>query len=104
MRTILTLITLFTFTLGFANNNEKKAKMFSISGKVIDKQETLTGVEVLLDGKKTTIYTDFDVNFTINNVVKGKHTVSFNLITYETKSIILDSKDNETVTVELKEK
>jgi hypothetical protein len=106
MKTIVTIIALFTFTLAFANNNksDKEVKMCSISGNVVDAQESLTGVKVWLDGKETTVYTDFDGNFTINNVVEGEHTIAFSLIAYKNKEVVLNTKSNEKVTVELNEK
>jgi hypothetical protein len=108
MRTIVTIIALISFSFAFANNNDnkdkKELKMYSITGKVIDTKESLTGVKVLLDGKETTVYTDFDGNFTLENVVQGQHTVSFSLITYENKAIVINANNNDSVTVELEEK
>ena len=106
MKTIVTIIALFTFTLAFANNNNNKKELqtLSISGKVVDAKESLTGVKVWLDGKETTVYTDFDGNFTINNVVEGEHKIAFSLITYKNKEVVLNTKSNEKITVELNEK
>lgn len=107
MKTIVTIIALFSFSLVFANNDNnenKNLKMYSISGKVVDAKESLTGVKIWLDGKETTVYTDFDGNFTLDNVVEGDHKISFSLITYENKEIVLKANSNEKVTVELKEK
>ena len=107
MKTIVTIIALISFSISFANNGnteKKELKMYSISGKVIDANESLTGVQILLDGKETTVYTDFDGNFTLDNVVEGEHTVSFSLITYENKEVKLKTNSNESVTIELEEK
>ena len=104
MKTIVTIIALFTFTLAFANNDKKEVKTHSISGKVVDAKESLTGVKVWLDGKETTVYTDFDGNFTINKVVEGEHKIAFSLITYKNKEVVLNTKSNEKITVELNEK
>lgn len=108
MKTIVTIITLFTFTMAFANNNDnndkKELKTCSISGTVIDAKESLTGVKVWLDGNETTVYTDFDGNFTINNVVEGEHKVTFSLITYKNKEVVLNTKSSEKIRVELNEK
>jgi hypothetical protein len=108
MRTIVTIIALISFSFAFANNNEKKdkkeMKRYSITGNVIDAKESLTGVKVLLDGKETTVYTDFDGNFTLEDVVQGEHTVSFSLITYKNKAVVVKANNNTSVTVELEEK
>ena len=105
MKTIVTIISLLTFTLSFANsNNEKNLKMCSISGKVVDAKESLTGVKVWLDGKETTVYTDLDGNFTINNIVEGEHKFAFSLITYKNKEVLLNTKSDEKITVVLNEK
>ncbi|MCB0403034.1 MAG: carboxypeptidase-like regulatory domain-containing protein [Flavobacteriales bacterium] len=103
---VLTFLFLTTLTIGIkANNNEDKLpKRFSVSGKVHDSNENLTGVKVILDGKETVVYTDFEGNFTLENIVEGEHTISFSLITYESKEVTLDLKDVSTLEVELKEK
>ena len=87
MRTIVLVISLFCVTAIFANNNnEKQSKKISIKGQVLDNTESLTGVKVILDNKETTVYTDFEGNFTIDNVLAGEHTLSFSLITYDGKN------------------
>ena len=89
MRTVALIIALFSLTTTFAGNNngDKLKKSFSINGKVVDNNESLTGVKILVDGKETVVYTDFDGNFTIDNVVAGEHTISFSLITYNNKVV-----------------
>ena len=98
-------IALFSITnLSANNNNEDKPKSFSISGKVLDNTESLTGVKVMLDNKEVVVYTDFEGNFTLQNVIEGEHTLSFSLIAYDNKQIIFNPKDNTQLEVELKEK
>ena len=81
MRTLVLVITLLSITNLKANgNNGDKLKSFSIVGKVVDNTESLTGVEVMLDNKQLIVYTDFEGNFTIDNVLEGEHTLSFSLI------------------------
>lgn len=106
MRTIALVIALFSLTTVFAGNNneDKLKKSFSISGKVVDNNESLTGVKILLDGKETVVYTDFDGNFTLENVVAGKHTISFSLITYNNKEITFDPAQENSLEVELETK
>ena len=105
MRILVLVIALFSITnLSANNNNEDKPKSFSISGKVLDNTESLTGVKVMLDNKEVVVYTDFEGNFTLQNVIEGEHTLSFSLIAYDNKQIIFNPKDNTQLEVELKEK
>ena len=106
MRTIFLAITLLFLTTGFATNNneEGKLKSFSISGKVFDSNESLTGVKVMLDGKEIIVYTDFDGNFTLENVLPGEHTVSFSLITYNNKEIKFNPANNNTLEIKMETK
>lgn len=104
--TLLALLFLFILSFGvYANNNEDKLpKRYSVTGKVHDSNENLTGVKVILDGKETVVYTDFDGNFTLENIVEGEHTISFSLITYENKEVTLNLKEVSNLEVELKTK
>jgi hypothetical protein len=105
MRTIALVIALLSLTTAFAgNNNEEKLKSFSITGKVVDNTESLTGVKIILDGKETVVYTDFDGNFTIENVPAGEHTISFSLITYNNKVITVNPTSNNNLEIELETK
>jgi len=105
MRTIVLVISLFCVTAIFANNNnEKQPKKISIKGQVLDNTESLTGVKVILDNKETTVYTDFEGNFTIDNVLAGEHTLSFSLITYDSKKITFNPSKNNNLNISLKEK
>jgi len=106
MRTIALVIALFSLTTVTANNNnnEDKLKSFSISGKVVDNNESLTGVKILLDGKETMIYTNFDGNFTLENVLAGEHTISFSLITYNNKEVTFNPSKENNLEIELETK
>jgi hypothetical protein len=57
----------------------------SITGKVVDKNtgEPLTGVSVKLPGLNLTVYSDFDGNFSFNNVFPGKYDLSASMLTYQ---------------------
>ena len=59
---------------------------------------------ILLDGKETVIYTDFDGNFTIENVMAGEHTISFSLITYNNKQVTFNASKENSLQVELETK
>tara|TARA_B100000809_G_scaffold260973_1_gene308910 strand:- start:6471 stop:6788 length:318 start_codon:yes stop_codon:yes gene_type:complete len=105
MRTVALVIALFSLTTVFAGNkNGDKLKSFSISGKVVDNNESLTGVKILLDGKETVVYTDFDGNFSIDNVLAGEHTISFSLITYNNKEVTFNPAKENSLEVELETK
>ena len=67
------------------------AQMISISGQVLDIQtgEVLTGVEVEIEGMDVKAYTDFDGNFTIDNITPGKYNLIASLISYK-KSLLED--------------
>jgi hypothetical protein len=101
MRLIILAIALVSFTTSFANNNEEVLKSFSISGKVVDNTESLTGVKIVLDGKEITVYTDFDGNFTIENVLAGEHSISLSLITYNNKVITFNPTIDKTLEIAL---
>jgi len=105
MRILVLVIALISITSIKANGNkEDKLKSFSLSGKVVDNTESLTGVEVMLDHKQITVYTDFEGNFTIDNVLEGQHSLSFNLITYNSKEIIVNPKVDNNLKIELETK
>ncbi|MBI2279747.1 MAG: carboxypeptidase-like regulatory domain-containing protein [Bacteroidetes bacterium] len=101
----LILILALALTTGLvANNNEGKAKLAVVKGKVLDNQESLTGVKVMVDNVPTTVYTDFDGNFFINNLTIGKHTLSFSLVAYESKVIEIDVTASQNIEVKLDSK
>lgn len=56
----------------------------SLSGVVLDNKtgEALTGVAIRFEGSKETVYTDFDGNFKIDNIIPGKYNILSNYISY----------------------
>lgn len=89
---VTTLLLLSVFAFG---NVEKTAKMTSLKGKIYDRHDNLAGVKVTIDNSETVVYTDFDGNFTINNVSLGVHSIQISSVAYENKIITLDlSKQN----------
>ncbi len=105
MKVFILFIALLSLTTGFAtNNDDNKPKSFSISGKVVDNNESLTGVKVMLDGKEMVVYTDFEGNFTLENVLAGKHTISFSLITYNNKEMVFNPINNNKLEIKLEAK
>ncbi len=70
----------------------------TISGVVLDKTtgESLTGVEVSVEGTNLKTYTDFDGKFVFENVKAGEYKVMANYISYgnnETKPIKVNSNE-----------
>jgi TonB-dependent receptor len=61
-----------------------------ITGKVIDAKtgETLPGATVLIDGTNKVASTDFDGNFSINNITPGKVTIVASYISYDSKKLL----------------
>lgn len=103
MKTIVLVISIFTFSALFANNNDEP-KMFSVTGKVMDNKEALVGVKITVDGEDRIVYTDLDGNFILNGIVEGEHTISFSMVTYDNKEIVFNPKSGENLIVELKAK
>lgn len=101
--TIFALFLVLTVSV-FANNDSKNVKTTTFTGKVSDQTENLTGVKVIIDGKESFVYTDFDGNFTINDVPVGIHTISFSMVAYENKEIKVDLSKETTIDVQLSSK
>jgi hypothetical protein len=82
MKKLLLLVMLiFQFTLfSLAQNG-------SIKGVIVDSKtgETLIGTTVLLQGTTTGTITDFDGNYTINNITPGTYNVVYSFVSYETQ-------------------
>ncbi|RKE03054.1 carboxypeptidase-like regulatory domain-containing protein [Marinifilum flexuosum] len=71
----------------------------SLSGIVLDNEtgEALVGVAIRFEGSKETVYTDFDGNFKIDNVVPGKYNVLSSYISYtdnKMKEVNVSGKNN----------
>ena len=95
------LIFFFSQSLFAGNEGNKKLKTFSVSGKVLDNTGSLTGVKVVLNNKEVTVYTDFDGNFTINNVKEGLNTISFSMVAYGTKTLSINPSEKSSLEVKL---
>ena len=71
----------------------------SLSGIVLDNEtgEALVGVAIRFEGSKETVYTDFDGNFKIDNVVPGTYNVLSSYISYtdnKLKQVNVSGKNN----------
>ncbi len=119
---ILTLAMMASVTLGYSANKENSGKKnhavettqtpaesenasISLSGKVVDftSGESLTGVEVAIEGLDHKVYTDFDGNFRFENLTPGEYNIIASFISYN-KSYVekFDAgKGHETVNIKL---
>lgn len=104
MRNILLVVVLGISATMFANNNETILKKAVVKGKVLDNHESLTGVKIMVDNIPTTVYTDFEGNFLLNNLTQGKHTFSFSMVAYENKIIEIDLTELQHIEIKLDSK
>ncbi len=75
----------FSSFKGEKSNNNTSVALFDLSGTVIDNQtgETLTGVEVLLEGTDKRTYSDFDGNFVFKNISGREYEVTAKIVSYK---------------------
>lgn len=94
-------VALFGFTYADNEGNTSgtpesaPVEMVSLSGTVLDFKsgESLTGVEITVEGTDIKVYTDFDGNFEIDNVKPGNYNIIASYISYE-KSLIENFEAN----------
>ncbi len=96
MKTILSILLVFVSVLTLSADekeklvdNNRKAVTVTVFGNVTDADsgETLVGVQVQLEGSDQKVYTDFDGNFSFENVLPGKYNITADYISYEHKKI-----------------
>lgn len=97
MKKVLILLVALFIGVNFSNagNDETKdnpVATTSMSGKIIDKVsgETLAGVMVALDGTDKKVFSDFDGNFSFEEVTPGEYTISCSLISYKENEVKVD--------------
>ena len=86
-------------------NNGNSAATINMSGIVIDKNtgETLAGVMVSLDNTDKYVFSDFDGNFTFEDLKPAEYSLTFSLISYEKNEMKVDlNKSKEEIKVKLK--
>lgn len=66
----------------------------SIKGIVSDESDVLPGVSILLQGTRIGTETDFDGKFTFPKKLKNGDILIFSYLGYETKKIVIDSKNS----------
>jgi uncharacterized surface anchored protein len=99
------LLLMVTITVTAKENELKKESATDASasvalvGSITDANsgESLVGVEVKIEGTDLKTYTDFDGNFTFNNVKPGEYKVVTNYISYKpaTEKLEASNKNNE---------
>lgn len=96
MKKILFIILLaISTTAAIAGNADPKADQ-TIKGQVTDENgEALAGVEVVVEGIGTKVYTDFDGNFEINHLRGGSHTIVLTLISFKDTKTVLKTEQND---------
>ena len=84
--------------LGFSLEAHTQGK---IVGKVIDKKttETLIGATIIIEGTTIGTITDFDGNYTLNNVPAGNHTIICSYVSFTKEKKELTVGQGETVEV-----
>jgi hypothetical protein len=94
------------FGISYAENDENAKNptpTTSMSGKVIDKVtgETLAGVMVELEGTDKYVFSDFDGNFTFEELKPAEYNLTFSLISYEKSEVKVNLNKKEEVEVKL---
>lgn len=76
----------------------------TLKGIVLDKitNESLAGVVVTANGQK--VYTDFDGNFSIQNICDGKCQIKISLISYEDQTIEVDANNAKSLQIKLSQR
>ncbi|MBN1597583.1 MAG: carboxypeptidase-like regulatory domain-containing protein [Bacteroidales bacterium] len=82
-----------------ANNNKNKnavpeKKVCELKGQIIDKEngDALTGVAVCIEGTTEIAYTNFDGEFTFQNITPGSYKLMAEFVTYEEAELIVDAQ------------
>ena len=78
--------------------DSETAATTALKGTVADEKsgEALVGVEIKLEGTDLKTYTDFDGNFSFNNVKPGEYKLVANYISYEKDTELLDISPKKT--------
>ncbi|MBN1118553.1 MAG: carboxypeptidase-like regulatory domain-containing protein [Bacteroidales bacterium] len=96
MKRVLLVIVVVSLSLAtYAKGKEGKAKKavvktVALSGQVTDitTGEALAGVEVVINNHS--VFTDFEGEFTVNNLQPGECTISTNYVAYKDQSLQID--------------
>ncbi len=82
---------------------ESATAAYSLKGTVYDpvNNETVTGAIITVDGVK--YYSDFDGNFSVAGLKKGKHQVSVDFISYQSQELEVDVDTDKELVIEIKQ-
>ncbi len=85
------------------NENENEIAVYSLKGTVYDPQgqEALSGASVTIEGKK--YYTDFQGNFNIPQLRKGKYEVTVDFISYCSRQVEIDLNSDQEVHIDIRQ-
>jgi hypothetical protein len=106
-KTILSLLLIAVFGFSYAGNDKTTETpapaTITVSGNVVDMVtgEALTGVEIMVEGTETKVYTDFDGNFSISDIKPGEYNLVASFISYK-KSLVEDFNADGSKTVDIK--
>lgn len=98
MKKIVLLLSFVSITLGLIANDEDNKKRekasLELKGQVLDSKsgEALVGVAVKLNGN--TYFTNFNGEFSIQNVIPGQYTIVTSYVAYKNEKIKLSLEDN----------
>ncbi|MCC8197293.1 MAG: carboxypeptidase-like regulatory domain-containing protein [Tannerellaceae bacterium] len=91
-----------SMTEGKEVKEETAVAAYSLKGVVVDTEmdEALAGVSITVDGKK--YYSDLSGNFEIPSLLKGKHQVAVDFISYQSKLVEVDLDKDEELYIEIR--
>ena len=109
---VIAVLAVFSLSSFKGEKTEDKASAkatVSITGTITDNAsgETLVGVLVALEGTDQKTYTDFDGNFTFDNIKEGTYTLSADIVSYnkiENQKITVKSNCANKTDVKMKSK
>ncbi len=81
--------TMLTYAADKNGNTDVENAQITINGQINDQEtnETLVGVKVTLKETGQVAYTDFDGNYSFNNIKPGVYNVSASYISYEKSTV-----------------
>ena len=96
---VLSFISIYNYAGDEKKNNKTKVVNSIISGKIIDfsDNQPLAGVKIMVAGYDKAYYTDFDGNYSINDLPKGDYTLSIHMTSFVEKSISSNNSVSSTI-------